>query len=42
VLATTAHLGARALRAAWIDRYGDVAAGALIVFVGAAMLALGI
>lgn len=42
VLATTAHLGARTLRAAWIDRYGDVAAGALIVFVGAAMMALGI
>jgi len=32
----------RTLRAAWIDRYGDIAAGALIVSVGAAMSVLGI
>ena len=42
VLVTTAHAGARAFRAAWIDRYGDVAAGALIVSVGVTMAALGI
>jgi len=33
---------ARALRIPWIDRYGDIAAGVLIVSVGAAMAALGI
>lgn len=42
VLVTAAHAGARGVRAAWLDRYGDAAAGALIVSVGAAMLALGI
>ena len=42
VLVTMAHAGARAFRAVWIDRYGDIAAGALIVTVGAAMMALGI
>jgi len=42
VLVTTALAGVRTFRAGWIDRYGDVAAGALIVSVGAAMAALGI
>ena len=42
ILVATAHGGVRTLRAAWIDRYGDVAAGALIVTVGAAMTVLGI
>jgi hypothetical protein len=42
ILVTMAHAGARAFRAPWIDRYGDVAAGALIVTVGAATMALGI
>ena len=42
LLVTAAHAGVRTFRAAWIDRYGDVAAGALIVSVGAAMSALGI
>jgi nickel/cobalt transporter (NicO) family protein len=41
ILVATAHAGVRTLRAAWIDRYGDVAAGALIVTVGAAMAVLG-
>ena len=36
----TALAGARTFRAAWIDQYGHVAAGALIVTVGAAMAAL--
>ncbi|MGH9420083.1 MAG: hypothetical protein ACRD3J_08925 [Thermoanaerobaculia bacterium] len=42
ILVAFAHAGARTMRAPWIDRYGDVAAGALIVTVGAAMAALGI
>lgn len=42
VLVSTALAGVRTLRAPWIDRYGDVAAGALIVTVGAAMSALGV
>ena len=42
VLVTFAHAGARALRARWIDAYGDAAAGAVIVCIGAAMMALGI
>jgi nickel/cobalt transporter (NicO) family protein len=42
VLVTLAHAGARALRAPWIDRYGDALAGAVIVSVGAAMAVLGI
>lgn len=42
VLVAFAHAGIRSLRAPWIDRYGDAAAGALIVSVGAAMAALGI
>jgi nickel/cobalt exporter len=42
ILVATAHAGVRTLRAPWIDRYGDIAAGALIVTVGAAMAVLGI
>lgn len=42
VLVTVAHAGARALRAPWVDRYGDAVAGAVIVSVGAAMAVLGI
>ena len=42
VLVTVALAGVRNLRAAWVDRYGDIAAGALIVTVGAAMNVLGI
>lgn len=42
VLVSMAHAGARTFRAAWIDRYGEIAAGALIVSVGAAMAVLGI
>jgi hypothetical protein len=42
VLVSAAHAGARTFRAGWIDRYGHVAAGALIVSVGAAMSAMGI
>jgi len=41
-LVNFAHAGVRAFRAPWIDRYGDIAAGALIVSVGAAMAVLGI
>lgn len=41
-LVTTAHAGARALRAPWLDRYGDAAAGALIVAMGTVMAALGL
>ena len=42
VLVHVAHAGARAVRVSWIDRYGDVAAGALIVMLGAAMAAFGL
>ena len=42
VLVSMAHVGARTFRAAWIDRYGEIAAGALIVSVGGAMAVLGI
>jgi len=42
VLATAAHAGARVFRAAWVDRFGHAAAGALIAAVGAAMMSLGI
>ena len=41
-LVTTAHAGARALRAPWLDRWGDAAAGALIVMMGTAMAVLGL
>jgi len=43
-LVTTAHAGARALRAPWLapwlDRYGDATAGALIVTLGATLAVL--
>jgi len=42
LLVGTTLAGVRTFRAAWIDQYGHVAAGALIVTVGAAMAALGI
>jgi hypothetical protein len=41
-LVTAAHAGARALRAPWLDRYGDATAGALIVMLGATLAILGI
>lgn len=40
-LVTAAHAGARAFHAPWLNRWGDAAAGAVIVSVGAAMAALG-
>ena len=42
VLVHSAQAGARRLRFAWIDRYGDVAAGALIICLGAIVTLLGI
>jgi hypothetical protein len=42
ILVTAAHAGTRALRAPWIDRYGDAIAGGLIVGVGALVRVLGI
>lgn len=42
VLVTAAHVGTRAVRVTWVDRHGDAVAGALIVCVGAAMVALGL
>lgn len=36
-----ARAGARALRAPWLDRYGDAVAGAVIAAVGIAVLGLG-
>jgi hypothetical protein len=41
-LVTAAHAGARTLRAPWLDRYGDAAAGALIVAMGTVMAVLGL
>jgi hypothetical protein len=41
-LVTTAHAGVRALRAPWLDRWGDAAAGALIVTMGTVMAVLGL
>jgi len=40
-LVTAAHAGARAMRAPWLDRYGDATAGALIVTLGATLALLG-
>lgn len=42
VLVATAHAGARAIHAPWIDRWGDATSGAIIVCVGASMAALGL
>jgi len=39
LLVMPARAGANALRAPWLDRYGDAAAGGLIALVGAAVLA---
>jgi Co/Zn/Cd efflux system component len=36
------HAGARAIRFPWLDHYGDVAAGALIMMLGAVVTLLGI
>ena len=41
VLVTMAHAGVRALRAPWLDRYGDATAGALIVTTGTVMAVFG-
>jgi len=42
LLVASAHAGIRVFHAPWIDRYGDTAAGALIIVVGFAMSALGL
>lgn len=42
VLVQAAHAGARRLRLAWIDRYGDAVAGGVIVLLGAVVTVLGI
>lgn len=42
LLVQTAYAGARSMRMPWLDAYGDVAAGALIVILGAAVTFLGI
>jgi hypothetical protein len=42
ILVQLAHAGARKLRFAWIDRYGDVVAGAMILTVGTLVTVLGI
>lgn len=42
VLVHSAQAGARRLRFAWIDRYGDATAGALIICLGALVTLLGI
>lgn len=42
ILVTTAHAGARVLRAPFLDRFGDAVAGALILTVGAMVTVLGI
>jgi hypothetical protein len=36
-----ARAGARVIRTPWLDRYGDVAAGGMIVVTGIAVAALG-
>ena len=41
VLVAAADAGARALRAPWLDRYGDAAAGGLIVTLGATLAIAG-
>jgi nickel/cobalt exporter len=42
VLVFMAHAGARKLRFTWVDRYGDVVAGAMILAVGAFVTLVGI
>lgn len=42
ILVYTAHAGARQVRFAWVDRYGDVLAGAMILAVGAFVIVIGI
>jgi hypothetical protein len=42
VLVQMAHAGARQVRFAWVDRYGDVVAGAMILAVGALVTIVGI
>ncbi len=41
-LVSAAHAGARTLRAPWLDRYGDAAAGGLIAVMGVTVAALGL
>ena len=41
-LVTTSFAGVRAIRMSWLDRYGDAVAGAVIVFLGAAVTILGV
>jgi hypothetical protein len=41
VLVLAAWRGAVAIRARWLDRYGDAAAGALIAVLGAVLTAAG-
>lgn len=41
VLVTTAYAGVQKLRFAWVDRYGDAVAGALIVVVGTLLSVFG-
>lgn len=42
VLVHTAHAGARQVRFAWVDRYGDAVAGAMILAVGTLVTLIGI
>jgi threonine/homoserine/homoserine lactone efflux protein len=42
VLVQMAHAGARQMRFAWVDRYGDVVAGTMILAVGALVTIIGI
>ncbi len=42
VLVRLAHAGARRLRFAWIDRYGDAVAGGLMLSVGVVVVVVGI
>jgi len=41
LLVLPARAGAHVIRAAWLDHYGDVAAGGIIAFVGLAVTGLG-
>jgi hypothetical protein len=42
LLVLASHHGVRRIEIAWMDRYGDAVAGGVIVFVGGAMVLLGI